>query len=319
MNKPKVSICCWTYNHENFIRDALDGFFMQKTDFPFEVIIHDDASTDKTADIIREYEAKYPDIIRPVYQSENQYGKSQFVENFVFPLIRGEYVAICEGDDYWTDENKLQKQVDFLDANPDFSVCFHSIKVTHEDGLTPDHYFPAAKARFDRDVLTVYNLLCWNFIQTNSVMYRWRFNENLTPLDLGAVGVMPLDWYWHLLHSQVGKIKYIDEVMGVYRRHENGIWSGDFETICLKFGVAKLKFFLALEKYFPEYDQILGHPYTCKQALLYFKIYLKHQKFNEMHEILKMCPDCLNPEYTSDNQPMTKVLEHEKVKNSNVL
>lgn len=311
--KPKVSVCCWTYNQEKYIRDALDGIFMQKVNFPMEVIIHDDASTDSTADIIREYEAKYPDMVRAIYQTENQFSKQSFVENIIFKAIQGEYVALCEGDDYWTDENKLQKQVDFLDANQDFAVCFHSTKVVHEDGSVPDYCFPDPKARFDRDVLTVYNLLCWNFIQTNSVMYRWRFNENFGPLDLGS-SVNPRDWYWHLLHAQVGKIKYIDEVMGVYRRHANGIWQGDFETICLRYGITKLHFFLSLEQYFPEYNEILGHSYTCKQAYIYFKIYLKHQRFSEMQEILRLCPDCSNPEYISDNDYIEKVLNHHKVR-----
>lgn len=292
--KPKVSVCCWTYNQEKYIRDALDGIFMQKVNFPMEVIIHDDASTDSTADIVREYEAKYPDMVRAIYQTENQFGKVPFTEKFIFPAVRGEYVAICEGDDYWIDENKLQKQVDFLDANPDFSVCFHSTKVTHEDETIPDYYFPAPKARFDRDVLTIYNLLCWNFIQTNSVMYRWRFNENFGPLDMGAAGVMPRDWYWHLLHAQMGKIKYLDEVMGVYRRNPNGIWSGSVENIHLNWGTSEINFYLSLEKYFPEYNILFGHKYTCKQALLYFKIYLKHQKFAEMQQILRVCPDCLD-------------------------
>lgn len=312
MNKPKVSVCCWTYNHGKFIRDALEGFVMQKTDFPFEVIVHDDASTDDTADIVREYEAKYPHLFRTVYQTENLYCKYPLIEKIVFPMVRGEYVAICEGDDYWTDENKLQKQVDFLDANPDFSVCFHSIKVVHEDG-TPDHYFPEPNARFNRDVLNIYNLLCWNFIQTNSVMYRWRFSEKLGLLDFNSNKVMPMDWYLHLLQAQVGKIKYLDEVMGVYRRHSGGVWVGEFDDICLKYGILKLQFFIMLEKFIPEYNELLGHSYTCKQAYIYFKIYLKHQRFNEMQEILRMCPDCLSPEHTSDNNYIEKVLTHEKV------
>lgn len=313
--KPKVSVCCWAYNQESYIRETLDGFVMQKTNFPFEIIIHDDASTDGTADIIREYEAKYPDMVRAIYQTENQFNKQCFVETLIFGSVRGEYVALCEGDDYWTDEYKLQKQVDFLDANPDFSICFHSIRVIHEDGSVPDYCFPDDKARFNRDVLTVYNLLCWNFIQTNSVMYRWRFNDSIGPLDFDSGSVMPRDWYWHLLHAQVGKIKYLDEVMGIYRRHQAGIWTGDFETLCLNYGILKLNLFLALEKHFPEYQLILGHSYTCKQALLYFKFYLKHQRFSEMQEILKLCPDCLSNENTNDNEYIKKVLNHEKVVN----
>ena len=132
MDKIKLSIVCLAYNHKAFIREALDSFVMQKTNFPFEVIIHDDASTDGTSDIIREYEAKYPDIIKPIYQTENQWGKKHIWRDIVLPFVRGEYVAMCEGDDYWTDPLKLQKQVDFLDAHSDYSVCTtrNSIRTT---------------------------------------------------------------------------------------------------------------------------------------------------------------------------------------------
>ena len=109
-----VSICCITYNHAPFIRQCLDGFIMQKTDFAFEVLIHDDASTDGTEEIIREYEARYPEIIKPLYEVENQWIKGRRGSKvFNFPRAQGKYIALCEGDDYWTDPFKLQKQVDF--------------------------------------------------------------------------------------------------------------------------------------------------------------------------------------------------------------
>ncbi len=127
--QPLVSICCITYNHESYIRETIEGFLMQKTKFPIEVLIHDDASTDKTADIIREYENKYPDIIKPIYQFDNKYSKGISVsETYNFPRARGKYIAMCEGDDYWTDPSKLQKQVDFMEVNPDCSLCFHASK-----------------------------------------------------------------------------------------------------------------------------------------------------------------------------------------------
>ncbi len=122
----KVSICCTAYNHENYIRQTLDGFLMQKTNFPFEIIINDDASTDTTADIIREYAEKYPDIIKPIYQTENQYSKNVIItREILFAASKGEYIAVCEGDDFWTDPQKLQKQVDFLDNHPEYSACVH--------------------------------------------------------------------------------------------------------------------------------------------------------------------------------------------------
>ncbi len=123
----KLSIVCTAYNHEKYIRSALDGFVMQKTNFAFEAIVHDDASTDGTADIIREYAKKYPDIIVPIIQTENQHSKKvQITREIIFPMVRGKYIAFCEGDDYWTDENKLHLQVDFLENNPDYIACAHN-------------------------------------------------------------------------------------------------------------------------------------------------------------------------------------------------
>lgn len=135
MTKPLVSVCCLTYNHENYIRECLDSFIMQKTNFAFEVLIHDDASTDKTADIIREYEVKYPNIIKPIYQTENQYSKGvKPTFEFNFPRAQGKYIAMCEGDDYWTDPLKLQKQIDFLEAHPDYVLSCHNYKILDFDG-----------------------------------------------------------------------------------------------------------------------------------------------------------------------------------------
>lgn len=121
-----VSIKCTAYNHEKYIRETLEGFIMQKTNFRFEAIVHDDASTDNTADIIREYAEKYPDIIKPIYETENQYSKKDgSLLRIMNEASRGKYFALCEGDDYWTDPYKLQKQVDFLESHPDYVLCSH--------------------------------------------------------------------------------------------------------------------------------------------------------------------------------------------------
>ena len=127
-SKPLVCILTITYNHEPYIHDALEGFVMQKTDFPFVAIVHDDASTDGTAAIIREYAEKYPDIIKPILETENQYSKhdgslGRIMQNAA-RASGAKYIALCEGDDYWTDPLKLQKQVDFLETHPDYSMCF---------------------------------------------------------------------------------------------------------------------------------------------------------------------------------------------------
>lgn len=129
MSTPKVSICCLTYNHEKYVRQCLDGFMMQKIDFPFEVLIHDDASTDATADIIREYEAKYPEIFKPIYQTENQYSKGGSINGtYNFPRAKGEYIALCEGDDYWTDPLKLKTQIDLIEKH-NVGFSFHAAEI----------------------------------------------------------------------------------------------------------------------------------------------------------------------------------------------
>lgn len=134
-----VAIKCLVYNHEPYLRDCLEGFVMQQTNFPFVAIVHDDASTDGSAAIIREYEEKYPNIIKPIYETENQYSKHDgSVGRIVDAAIDdtgAKYVAMCEGDDYWTDPLKLQKQVDFLEANPEYSMCFHGAQVRNTTNL----------------------------------------------------------------------------------------------------------------------------------------------------------------------------------------
>lgn len=222
--RPLVSILCETYNHEHYIRDALDGFIKQKTHFNFEVLICDDASTDKTPNIIKEYVNKYPEIIKPVYQKTNQWSKGIAIgKSYNMPRILGKYVAVCEGDDYWIDEYKLQKQVDYLEKNKDCSLCFHPVKVIYE-GKNRSCIFPTPKYRFYKSKLELEDLLKHNFIQTNSVMYRWMLTEKLNQFP--AEKILPGDYYLHLLHARKGKIGFINETMSVYRRHSGSMWDG---------------------------------------------------------------------------------------------
>ena len=226
---PFVSICCITYNHAKYIGDAIEGFLMQKTTFPIEILIHDDASTDNTANIIREYERQYPNLIKPIYQTENQYSKKtiNIWADITFPSARGKYIALCEGDDYWTDPCKLQKQIDFLEANPDFAICFHKVKILKNGRLIKDYITHVTK-----DVTTIEDLAVTNYIHTPSVVFR---NELIKEFPKwyyeSPIGDYPL----HLLNAQYGKIKYIDEVMAVYRIHKGGIYSqrkkGDVEYL----------------------------------------------------------------------------------------
>lgn len=217
-----VSIYCKAYNHEKYIRDCLNGFVNQKTSFKYEVIIHDDASTDKTADIIREYQAKYPDIIRPIFQKENQYSQNIPVfSSHMLPMMRGKYIACCEGDDYWTSENKLQMQVDFLEANQAYSACVHSTKVMNMSNGRVFVNYP--KGTFDLEVADVVreSMRCYH---TSSLVYRIEYAYNRPEFLTRRTGVgdYPLSIYL----AMQGKIHYFgDEVMSVYRYGTEGSWT----------------------------------------------------------------------------------------------
>jgi glycosyltransferase involved in cell wall biosynthesis len=138
-----VSVYCLAYNHEKYIRKTLEGFIMQKTNFNYEVIVHDDASTDRTSEIIREYSEKYPNIIKPIFQKDNQYSKNvEILKTYILPRVKGKYIAFCEGDDYWNDENKLQKQFDALESHPECSISTHKVQCCNEDGTANPRVIP---------------------------------------------------------------------------------------------------------------------------------------------------------------------------------
>lgn len=216
---PLVSISCITYNHEPYIAQTLDGFLMQKTNFPFEVLIHDDASTDRTADIIREYEQNFPKIVKPIYQKENQYsqGKRAVSATWNFPRAQGKYIAMCEGDDYWIDENKLQMQVDFLENNPDYGMCYGRAK----QFIQKTGKFSRTKnGSYVRDFKDL--LFNGNRVPTLTTVFRKdllnSYLKEIYPQDKGwLMGDYPMWLYF----AHESKVKFIDKVTSVYRVLEN--------------------------------------------------------------------------------------------------
>lgn len=217
-----VSICCITYNQVDYIAQALESFLMQKTNFEYEILIHDDASTDGTSQIIKEYERKYPNIIKPIYQVENQYSKGvKILYEYNFKRAKGKYIALCEGDDYWTDEYKLQKQVDYMESNPDCTLCVHSVeKVNAIDGRKIGEIRP-------------YKLNCkcsvedfiiggGMYIGTNSILFPEKLFRNppRSYLDC-SVGDYPMQ----IFLGSKGYIYYFDENMASYRVCAKNSWT----------------------------------------------------------------------------------------------
>lgn len=211
---PKVSILCITYNQEKFVRKALESFISQKTSFDFEIIVGDDGSSDGTRGILREFELKYPGMFQVILREKNIGAIRNLFDIFI--RARGDYIAFCEGDDFFTDENKLQLQVEFLDLHPDHAICFHSVKVFFENNEEDVQFFPVIKGGNE---FTLPKLLESNFIPSNSVMYRRREYNDLPETD-----ILPGDWYFHLYHARFGKIGFLNRVMSAYRRHSGGIW-----------------------------------------------------------------------------------------------
>lgn len=217
--KPLVSICCITYNHEKYISDALDSFLMQKTTFPFEIIVHDDASTDNTATIIKEYEKKYPNIIKPIYQVQNQYSKGRRpLRDFVIPLARGKYIATCEGDDFWVCPQKLQKQVDFLEENPDYIMCFHKVKVVDINKKFLGRYL-GLKSNGSREI-SIKEAAMGGIVHVSSSLTRTEFYKK--PIPKWMNHAIHGDYALALYTAAEGKVYYMDEVMSAYRTGVEG-------------------------------------------------------------------------------------------------
>lgn len=225
---PLVCIRCMVYNHEPYLRQCLDGFVMQQTTFPFEAIVHDDASTDGSAAIIREYAEKYPDIIRPIIQTENQYSKQdgslrRILDEAMHPDTK--YVAFCEGDDYWTDPMKLQMQVTFLENHPDYSLAVHDFKVYEDVNQRFRQSRPIEFINDDEEYMTLtlddYKKGLF-FTQTLTSVYRISALKESRFYSYEAQFDMTL---FYALLTQ-GKCVFFNRVMGVYRSHSDSLTSG---------------------------------------------------------------------------------------------
>lgn len=248
--RPHVVIRCIAYNQEKYIKEALEGFIMQKTKFPFVAIVHDDASTDSTARIIKEYAEKYPEIIKPIYETENQYSKKDGsltrTMNDAMIASGAEYIAFCEGDDYWTDPLKLQKQIDFLEANPDYVLCFHEAAIL--DKMNSGFVYPKL---FDREYGVNEIFENW-IVPTASIVMKQEVRKSLPENKFFVNG----DIIVLLTAASIGKLYGMAEKMAVYRINSEGLTISRLLDP-LSFYSKEEKHFKAIGETFPQVSRVL--------------------------------------------------------------
>jgi len=283
MGEVKVSIHCLCYNHEKFIVEALDGMVNQKTNFAYEIIVHEDASTDRSAEIVKEYEQKYPELIKVIYQEKNQY--SQNIDAFrthMFPVSRGKYIAICDGDDFWCCEDKLQLQYDFLEAHPDtFMVACNSERI-RTDGSKINNVVEVQGSRY----IPVEELIFKNksVPQQSSLMFRREFYEVEQP-EWFYKTVM--DNRFRLFSACLGKVYYIDRVMAKYRAMVQGSYSMSLrkdQTHYKKQLTSAIEFFEHFDEYTSfKYTEAIKKEITRRSILLA----MAERDYKKAHELAK--------------------------------
>lgn len=245
--KPLVSVSCITFNHVNYIRQCIDSILMQKTTFDFELLIHDDCSTDGTTEIVKEYENKYPNIIKPLYEDENQWQKGRKGSRvFNFPRARGKYIAICEGDDYWTDPLKLQKQVDILEKYNNVSCCTHQASIVRNGEETNEPFISLPDNKL---FYTLKDVLGNRLFHTATYLFR-----NTDKL-INTPEVISQDKMMILILACLGDIYYIPKTMAVYRKTETGI-SSSVKLEAMKTDLNMLPYLKSLKPDFPVYREL---------------------------------------------------------------
>lgn len=263
-----VSIVCVTYNHVSYIRYALDGFLMQKTTFPVKILVYDDASDDGTAEIVREYEERYPERIEAILSKENMYSKVDnfpvYLPNMIKHYINGKYIALCEGDDYWTDADKLQLQIDYMETHPECCLTAHASKWMNYQSNEEYGYHPYTESRdLSNDEVILQkngNLTTASLVMRREVYFR---DDKFPIANVGDVSIQ--------LHAiTLGKVHYFDREMCVYRFMHSGSWGKRIWSQMLP----SAKHHLRMLKFLEEYDAYSSHTYhqsVRRRELFYFE------------------------------------------------
>lgn len=254
--KPEVSISVTTYNQEKYIEQTLESLLMQKTDFYFDILINDDASSDRSPEIIRKYQEKYPQIIKPIYQTENQYSQGKEVHyTFNYTRAEGKYIAYCDGDDYWTDPMKLQKQYDFMENHSEFSACVHAGKSVNEKGTRvlweqraaqQDCRINTKKVIASQGMFASNSLFMKNYFNGDFVMPAWFHEAKIT------------DYPLYLILSTKGDLYYMDEIMCSFRVGS----AGSFTELVLNNPEKKKQHLYEMIDLLHTFDEVTDYTYS---------------------------------------------------------
>ncbi len=268
---PLVSIFMITYNHEKYISQALDSILMQVVNFDYEIVVGEDCSTDSTRKILLEYQTVHPDKLKLLLHKSNIGAISNQITTMNACI--GKYIAILEGDDYWTDSHKLQKQVDFLEANPEYSLSFHNAKIISANSERIYHASPIKSCLKIEDLLSYYG----NMIPTASIVFKTKYIQQYIDIIKNQyIG----DWYVQIIFSQHGNFKYHDEVMSAYRMYNSGVWS---KLDLIQKNIVFYTYYKHVYSYFKEKKtyQKLIKPHLKKITWILLKSYIKNIDFKK--------------------------------------
>ena len=293
MKTPKISVVVTAYNHEKYIAQCLDSILIQKGAFDLEVILGDDCSADKTRQIMQEYTERHPDIFILLPPNANM-GVTKNIKRCL-DACSGDYIAFCEGDDYWIDRYKLQKQMEFLESHPGYSLCFNAIMLYYEN---EKKYVPhTEQLMLNKDTLTIEDLIKTNVIGNFSCcMYR---TDTVRKLPDELFDICTWDWMFNMACSRLGKIGFIRDWMSVYRIRPHGAWSGKSYTDQRQIMVAAID----------SYNQFFNYEYHEQFCRLKNKILIQYgNNFNREAPFLKKYGGLLIRAITHPRQACNRLL-----------